>query len=241
LLNIINEEGEITDDFAVARSWSQEILGSTLFVDTWFPAEKFLYGLRNGAGFSLTRIDDPNFTVAFGTAPPVTAENLEISMELQGLASIKYPYQVEAYWEQHSIEIEMERTLVIGDFGMATHEEIRHFLDINAPEASVKPGNQEIQRWVVMREADQIVGVAALCLWESGKYVVASVATDKRKRGLGIGERVMQQVLFEAKEIGVKELSLGVLSENLSAIRLYQKIGFRREHQFAHIKRIFLP
>ncbi|MFC4529449.1 GNAT family N-acetyltransferase [Sphaerisporangium dianthi] len=58
-----------------------------------------------------------------------------------------------------------------------------------------------------------------------GRVVVAPDA-----RGRGIGEtlvRAAQRVAFD--EIGVHRLSLGVFAQNVTAVRLYERLGFVRE------------
>lgn len=62
-----------------------------------------------------------------------------------------------------------------------------------------------------------------------------SVDRDYRKRGLGT--RMMRVALKEAKRLGIKLVWLQVFSTNIGAIRLYRRLGFRKE---AYLKKRLL-
>ena len=47
-------------------------------------------------------------------------------------------------------------------------------------------------------------------------------------RGVGLGERLMAEVLRDAVRMGVWLVELDVVADNGPAIRLYEKLGFRR-------------
>ncbi|MDK2834513.1 MAG: [ribosomal protein S18]-alanine N-acetyltransferase [Methanolobus sp.] len=54
-----------------------------------------------------------------------------------------------------------------------------------------------------------------------------SFAVDSNHRGQGIGERLLQKGIHEMKLNSVSCISLYVATENIPAISLYRKLGFR--------------
>lgn len=116
-------------------------------------------------------------------------------------------------------------------------EEVTLFLNSHAPSSSVFPGNEEILHWIEIVEGNELLGVAALCRWQSGRVVLSSVATHLDHRGRGIGKKVMVSALAAAYELGEEFLSLGVMHENASAHRLYSSAGFTLMHNFTYCER----
>ena len=58
------------------------------------------------------------------------------------------------------------------------------------------------------------------------KMYVCNVVVDKCYRGIGYGRRIMEMVKFISRIRKCKEITLGVLRDNLVAYRLYEKSGF---------------
>lgn len=61
--------------------------------------------------------------------------------------------------------------------------------------------------------------------WVGGVGVVAG------RRGAGIGRRLMDALAAEARRLGVQRLWLEVLAQNEPAIRLYERLGYRRTRE----------
>lgn len=55
---------------------------------------------------------------------------------------------------------------------------------------------------------------------------VSNIAVDPAWRGLGIGDRLMEEMLTRARMAGVREVFLEVRQSNEPAIGLYEKYGF---------------
>ena len=53
-----------------------------------------------------------------------------------------------------------------------------------------------------------------------------AISVLKEYRGLGIGSKLMKQILKALKEQGYKQVSLSVQKENY-AVDMYKKVGFR--------------
>lgn len=57
---------------------------------------------------------------------------------------------------------------------------------------------------------------------------VQNIGVTPRHRGRGLGTQLVYQSLCGFWEAGVERVSLEVTAQNLGAIRLYQRLGFRR-------------
>jgi len=89
-------------------------------------------------------------------------------------------------------------------------------------------------------EENKLVGVAGFenILWNNGTAVVFIGIGDIESRNKGYGKEAMQMVLdFGFGELNLHRIQLDVLSYNNAAIKLYEKLGFKREgvyREFIH-------
>ena len=60
------------------------------------------------------------------------------------------------------------------------------------------------------------------------EFIVDSLAVDPASRGRGIGTALMERAEERARSMGKATVSLGVIGENVGAIRLYERLGFER-------------
>ncbi len=74
---------------------------------------------------------------------------------------------------------------------------------------------------------DQAVGCVALIPMIDGVYELSKMAVSPQLRGLGIGRRLLQHAVEQAKGIGAKSLFLGSNSRLENAVHLYESVGFR--------------
>lgn len=66
---------------------------------------------------------------------------------------------------------------------------------------------------------------------ESGH--ITQICVTRECQGQGIGYELLRQSLELLRQAGVRKVSLTVTSENAQALRLYERIGFRRTRDFA--------
>ncbi len=59
------------------------------------------------------------------------------------------------------------------------------------------------------------------------EFVVETLVVDPAYRGMGIGTALLQKAEERAKSMGKRTMSLGVIGENVGAIRLYERLGYR--------------
>jgi len=86
---------------------------------------------------------------------------------------------------------------------------------------------------------DEAVGCCALIREEAGireepgireeaaVYLVAKMGVTEAYQGQGIGRRLLEEVIAGAKEMGASRLCLESNSKLLSAVHLYESVGFR--------------
>jgi putative acetyltransferase len=74
---------------------------------------------------------------------------------------------------------------------------------------------------------DQAVGCVALIPIGDGVYELSKMAVSPGLRGLGLGRRLLQHAIAQAKLIGAKSLFLGSNAKLANAVHLYESVGFR--------------
>ena len=74
---------------------------------------------------------------------------------------------------------------------------------------------------------DQAVGCVALIPIGNGVYELSKMAVSPELRGLGIGRRLLQHAIAQAKRIGARSLFLGSNAKLENAVHLYESVGFR--------------
>jgi len=204
------------------------------FFTTWIPREGFISSQSEGANFSVTRNGDKSFGFAFGDTPIFDPKWQSCSIETRGVAHLPPHFEVIDQWDCYWAPTQEGS---YSSEGEATDRDIENFLMEHAPDSSVFPGNHEILQWVQIHERGELLAVAALCRWESGKVVISSVGTHSQHRGRGLGKELMRRALISGRELGEEHLSLGVMHENESAQRLYAAAGFTLMHRFTFCER----
>lgn len=71
------------------------------------------------------------------------------------------------------------------------------------------------------------VGCVALLPMPNGVYEVSKMAVSPSMRGLGIGRRLLEYTVAQARTLGAKSLFLGSSTKLKNAVHLYESIGFR--------------
>lgn len=79
--------------------------------------------------------------------------------------------------------------------------------------------------FLVAESSGKILGYCGMyCAADEGE--ITNVAVDEAHRNCGIGKMLVQQLLKEAKEVGIAVAILEVRISNESAIHLYEAMGF---------------
>lgn len=83
---------------------------------------------------------------------------------------------------------------------------------------------------LVLERGDRVAGYGILSI-AAGEAHILNLCVDPNYRSHGYGERLLDQVLLQARSAGVREIFLEVRPSNQTAIALYRKKGF---HQVAN-------
>ncbi len=90
------------------------------------------------------------------------------------------------------------------------------FLDALASESVI---------FLVAEAEGELLGYCGMyCAADEGE--ITNVAVGEACRGSGVGRRLMEQILSEAREVGICNVILEVRLSNAVAIHLYESLGF---------------
>lgn len=88
----------------------------------------------------------------------------------------------------------------------------------------------DLAQSLVADDDGELVGLANLGR-RGGRTWVGGVGVVPERRGEGLGERLMRELLERARALASTEMTLEVIVENTPAIRLYEKLGFQRTRE----------
>jgi putative acetyltransferase len=102
--------------------------------------------------------------------------------------------------------------------------EEQDLIQLNDPAGNIlQPGGQ-----IVMAIADgERIGCCALVFVKTGVFEVAKMAVSESYRGQGIGRRLLQYTIVQAKKLGAHTLELASNTKLANAVHLYESLGFR--------------
>lgn len=225
---------ELTTYEEVEQEYERLFPGSPFF-RVWVPRERFISGHSDGAGnLSFTREDGGLFGIAIGPDAYISPEWVRFSVETRGVNGLPELAELvdawDCYWAPTVIGVSLNERKF-------SDTAIKEFLERHAPNSSVFPGDDEILHWIEVIEDGELVGVGALCRWQSGNVVISSVGTHIDRRRQGIGQKVMEGALSGGSHFGASFISLGVMHSNESAQRLYRALGFTLMHNFTYFER----
>lgn len=82
------------------------------------------------------------------------------------------------------------------------------------------------ETFLVVSLNGSIVGYSASVLRGSEGHII-SIAVHPDYRGIGIGEKLLRENIKRLKDSGAERVVLEVRVDNIQALKLYQKLGFR--------------
>lgn len=97
-------------------------------------------------------------------------------------------------------------------------------VDINDYAKKIVSKSTRFEAWV----DDKLVGLVAVYCNDMEKRTafITSVSVLREATGKGIAESLMKRCIERKKALGMRQVSLEVASDNMPAIRLYEKCGF---------------
>ncbi len=229
-----------TSDYSEAMAWTLELCGPLNVPRVWIPEIAFVSAVRDDNSLSFTRkTNDGFFGLGIGSNPVILPEWNEFALPQdlnKAVIDVLSPtFTPRHLWETHAILIK-EQSYSIELLEDDTF--IEEFLSTHAPDSSARPGNPEIQFWGCVRNEDEeIAAIAAITEWESGEYMLSSVATHEKMRGRGYSQKVCAGLLGLSYDRGIERINLVVLSSNTPAISAYKKVGFQEIGKFVSYSR----
>ena len=82
-----------------------------------------------------------------------------------------------------------------------------------------------LERLIVAEAGSQVVGLAGL-LQEGEEAELEPLVVSEPHRSSGIGRRLVEAAIVEAKKLGVTSLSVRPVARNIEAIRFFKDCGF---------------
>lgn len=219
-----------THDFKRAQEWATESFGRPNLFETWMPAAGFVKAVRTANSLAFTRgVEDP-YGLGLGDEVEIdpTWKNFSIPRSIASERTAEFVLAGE--WDAYVISTSKFTDPETGRHRhtpLSDDQEIADFLSVHAPESSTKPGHPEIVFWSGVRSTSgELLAVAALTQWESGGFVLSSVAVHQDHRGVGLAQSLTKAVLIESALKGISTVALGVAGKNAAAIAVYEKVGF---------------
>jgi ribosomal protein S18 acetylase RimI-like enzyme len=88
-------------------------------------------------------------------------------------------------------------------------------------------------RYAAMRVGG-VIAAAGLLVVEDGWAGVFDVVVDPKRRGKGLGRRLMRGLLDTASSIGASKSYLQVMEDNGPALALYESLGYEPAYRYAY-------
>lgn len=79
----------------------------------------------------------------------------------------------------------------------------------------------------IAEHAGEAIGCCALIAIASGEFELAKMTVSEKSRGFGLGRKLLQFAIDEARRMGAYRLYLESNTKAAAAIHLYEQLGFR--------------
>ena len=195
------------------------------FIEIWIPRAKFVEAIFDVNSLSITRIDNPFFGFGFGPRPYIDPKWSSFTITRNTPKEFTSKFKLVGQWDAYGIQT---TNFEIAYQRLENHSDINKLIEVNAPELSIRAGDDEVVTWVGIDG----VALGAICQWESGGYVLSAIVVDQNFRGKGLGKQITKALITEAHKQGINYVALGVMAKNQPAIATYQKVGFEELGKF---------
>lgn len=81
-------------------------------------------------------------------------------------------------------------------------------------------------------DQNKLIGTVALKKLDENTVELKAMYLDRSYRGKGLGRRLMNKIVDEAKRLGYKSLVLDSMSQYKDALRLYERTGFQNTERY---------
>jgi GNAT superfamily N-acetyltransferase len=108
-----------------------------------------------------------------------------------------------------------------------TDEEVVPLLEVANPDASARPGDARVRRWLGVRGPSGLLACGADTTEVTGVGHVSSIGTRPDSRGRGLGAAVTAALLRGLFDEGCDVVTLGMYERNAPGRALYDRLGMR--------------
>ena len=117
------------------------------------------------------------------------------------------------------------RKMTVADAPGVHAVELESFATPWTLESFIAEMTQNPNAYYLIAETEEIIGFAGL--WHiADEGHITNVAVKRKARGMGIGEALLVALIAEAKQLGLRAMTLEVRVSNTPARTLYEKLGF---------------
>jgi ribosomal protein S18 acetylase RimI-like enzyme len=110
--------------------------------------------------------------------------------------------------------------------------EVDALLDQASPASHTRPATAGAECWLGTHDGGRLVAAGALTRRASGAGHLGGIATAPSHAGRGLGTAVTAALTTRAVARGPGLATLGVYTDNVTAIGLYRRLGYREERTF---------
>jgi N-acetylglutamate synthase-like GNAT family acetyltransferase len=149
----------------------------------------------------------------------MTGSLLQIPLSREALVTSEITFRLFQHGDADAFR-ELNESWIAQYFRLEEQDHIQ----LRDPEGSIlRTGGQ-----IVMAVAgEERIGCCALIFIRSGVFEVAKMAVSERYRGHGIGRKLLECTIKQAKALGARTLELASNTKLANAVHLYESLGFR--------------
>lgn len=145
-----------------------------------------------------------------------------------------------ADWDWFWTEKASHDTLVSHDAAWLDDDDshdVRALLENAMPGAAAQPGDARVRRWAGIRNGTgRLVACAADTFLSPMIGHLSSVATATDQRRMGYGGAIVDWMVRQYLDEGAQMVTLGMYADNITARKLYDRLGFHCQHLFTSVE-----
>lgn len=125
---------------------------------------------------------------------------------------------------------ELSKDILVREAESFDKEQLRDLYLVNMQDIEVGlVGDKKSGFWLIAQKKEKIAGALAISFHEqNGKlWLLNGLIVKILYRGLGIGERLVKEVIVKGRAVGIRKIILFVNKKSKAALSLYKKLGFK--------------
>lgn len=175
-----------------------------------------------------------NLKPTFKITPCIYPENLDELLESRGY-EIVHPTSIQTLSLSNIIEPSISSIITTNELDNQWFDNCCNFLNISMKNRKIHKkilNNLISQKFYTSLLVKDEVVACGMGVIENGYVGIFDVVVSEKHRNNGYGAQLLINILKVAKSHGAKNAYLQVMINNLPAVHLYNKLGFREEYQY---------